>query len=132
MHIAQLADVAYVRFMRLGTERISQENNEIDLIVLYLSAYLLLSTQVTCEIFVYIQISDFLYESAGRTRSIEIVLAEYTPVSYAEILHKLLLSIVCHQCYIHEIPSLVRILHCRRTFKTSPMPIYRLTKLVSP
>ena len=111
MHVAKLTDITDIGFVRFGTQWIPQENNQIDLIMLYLSTYLLLSSQMTGEKFVYVKIRNFLDQPSRSSGGIEVVLCKYTLISYAEILHKLLLSIVCYQRYVHEIPSLVRIEH---------------------
>ena len=74
MNITKSHYVIYIRFMRLGSQRISQENNQINLIMLDLSTDLLLSSQMAGKKFMNIQIGYFLDQPSGRTCCVKIIL----------------------------------------------------------
>ena len=82
--------------MQLWCQRIAQKDNKVDLIAFDLCTDLLVSPEMTGQIFVDIQICNLFNQASCRSCCIKIVFAEYTPVCDAEILRQLLLCIMCN------------------------------------
>ena len=109
--------------MDLRRQRVPEKNNQIYLIVLNLRTYLLLSAQMTGKIFVYGKIGYFLNQSSRCA------------------MQKFCISFFFASCAISAMFILITLsyfvspycrLHCSLTFNTNPIPIYKLTKEVSP
>ena len=88
--------------MRCRLLRIAQEYNHINEIIGYLSCHLLLTAQVPRQKFMYIKIRNLLYKTPRGACRIERMLREDALISYAEILHKLLLGIMCYKTNLHD------------------------------
>ena len=76
--------------MKLWRQRIPEKNDQIHLIMLYLCADLLFSSQMSGKKFVDAQIGNLLDQTPGGACGIQIVFAQNPPVGDAEILHQLL------------------------------------------
>ena len=97
MRITQADDISHIRFMRFGCQRVPQEDNQINLILLDLCADLLLPAQMSGQVLMNIQIGYFFNQTACCAGRIKCVAAQDSAVGDAEILHKLLLRIMCYQ-----------------------------------
>ena len=64
VHITELDNIVYIRLMPLGIERIAQKYEQIYLILLDLCSDLLHAAEMTCEMFVDIEVCDLLDQSS--------------------------------------------------------------------
>ena len=87
MHVTELHHIVYVGLMPLGIERVAQKNQQIDLILFDLCANLLHAAKMAGQMLVDIEIGDLFDQSARRARCIELMAAQDSAVSDAEILH---------------------------------------------
>ena len=60
--------------MRFGGERITKENDKVDLVVFDLYAYLLFTAQIAGQEFVYVKVGHLFYETARSTCCVYFVL----------------------------------------------------------
>ena len=99
-----------------------------------LGTYLLLSAKVAGKIFMNGQIGHLFYQPSGRTCRKERVLSEQAPVSDTLVLHQFFLGFVCYKSDIHQnSPSKYSPDGDNSfTFNTKPIPMNKLTRLVSP
>ena len=81
--------------MSLGIERIAQENKQVDLVLFDLRADLLHSAEMPGQMLVDRKAGDLFDEPSGCACGIEFVPAQDPPIRNSEILHQVLLSIVC-------------------------------------
>ena len=67
MHITQAHYIAYIRLMGLGCQWIPQKDHQIDLVVFDLCTNLLLTAQMTRQIFVNVKVGDLFDQPAGSS-----------------------------------------------------------------
>ena len=99
--IAELYAVIDIRLMGLGGQRISQENEKIDLIVLNLRTQLLAAAEMSRQKLMHGQVGHLFYQTSRGAGGVKLVLCENSPVRNAEILHQFFLCIVSNEAYIH-------------------------------
>ena len=85
MHIAQSEKVHIVRLVRLGVERIPEEDEHIYLVEGYPCGYLLVAALRAAEEFLYLKSRSLRYHFSGRSRSTKGMAAEYAAVGYTEL-----------------------------------------------
>ena len=73
MDIAETDDIVDVRLVALRGQGIAEKDDKVDFIVLDLRTDLLLPSEMSGEIFVNAQVSDFLNKPAGRSGSIKLM-----------------------------------------------------------
>jgi hypothetical protein len=87
MHVTELYNVVYIGLMPLGSERVAQKDQKIDLVLLDLRADLLHSAKMTGQMLMDIEIGDLFDQPARSARCIKLMAAQYAAVCDAEVLH---------------------------------------------
>ena len=101
MHVTKSHNNVDIRFMALGREGITQENNQIDLVVFNLGADLLHPSEMACQKLMDREVGHLFNQPACCTGGADIIFGEYPPVCNAEVLHQLFLRIMCYQGNFH-------------------------------
>ena len=102
--ITQCEYIVDIRLMLLWMKRISQENDHIYVVVLYLGTELLLTSEMSCNIFVNREVCYLFYKSSCCTCRIKLMFVKNPSIGNTEVLHKFLFGIVCYQTNIHGYP----------------------------
>ena len=94
--------------MRLWIIGFAQKNESVDIILGDLCTKLLLPAKGTSQIFMDVQICNFLNQPSGSSGCIQIVLTQDSSVSNAENSASMFFfGIMCYQPYIHDFHSLL-------------------------
>ena len=87
--------------MAFCSQRVTKENDKIDLIVFDLCADLLHASQMSCQQLMNGKIGNFFNQSACSTRRADFIFCKNPSIGDAEILHQFLFCVMCDQCDPH-------------------------------
>ena len=100
MNITKPHKICFIGLVRLCRDRISEKQEQVDLVTGDPRRDLLISALGTAQITYNSQTSCFGDHFSGRSRSTEVRFAQNSAVCDAELYHKLLLGVVSDKCYI--------------------------------
>lgn len=102
VHIAKAKQVDIVGFVGLAAERISEKEQEIDLVIAYSCSNLLGTAGRSGHIFLYRKTGCLFYNFTGSTGSTQRMSAENAAVCNAKLNHQFFFRVVRNQRNIHK------------------------------
>ena len=101
VYVAQAEQVRVVRLIRLGVERITEKQEEVDLIIGNACRDLLISSLGAAEEFLDFKACRICDEFTGSSGCAECMSGKGSAIGNAELNHQFFFGIVRDECYIH-------------------------------